>query len=183
MRTSEGEVKTMKRARELDNGQDIIDSRDVIARIEELEGEIEAEEISEDNGAEVQLDESGETREDIATCGECGKSWNDALITDRTPVPSGRCPYESIHDEIEELAKLKALAEEGEDYGDWAHGEALIRDSYFQEYAEQLADDIGAINPKATWPLNCIDWEKAADELKMDYTSVEFGGVTYWMRS
>lgn len=30
----------------------------------------------------------------VATCGTCGRSWNDAAISDRTPVPSGRCPFE-----------------------------------------------------------------------------------------
>lgn len=29
-----------------------------------------------------------------AMCGGCGRIWDDALVTDRTPVPSGRCPYE-----------------------------------------------------------------------------------------
>lgn len=31
------------------------------------------------------------------TCGDCGRSWNDAEPTGRTPVPAGRCPYEDIH--------------------------------------------------------------------------------------
>ena len=28
-----------------------------------------------------------------------------------------------------------------------------------------------------------IDWAQAAHELQMDYTSVDFDGVTYWIRS
>lgn len=27
-----------------------------------------------------------------------------------------------------------------------------------------------------------IDWERAAEELRMDYTAVDFDGVTYWVR-
>lgn len=65
--------------------------------------------------------------------------------------------------------------------GDW-YPVTLIRDSYFRDYAQELAEDIGAINADATWPNNCIDWERAARELQMDYTSVEFDGVTYWVR-
>ena len=85
--------------------------------------------------------------------------------------------------ETEELTALRALAEEASDYAeDWTHGECLIRDSYFVEYAEQLADDIGAIDASATWPLCHIDWDAAADSLKMDYTQVDFGGVAYWIR-
>lgn len=33
----------------------------------------------------------------LATCGHCGRSWNDALITGVTPAPSARCPFESKH--------------------------------------------------------------------------------------
>jgi len=65
--------------------------------------------------------------------------------------------------------------------GDW-YPVSLIRDSYFKEYAQELADDIGAIDASASWPCNCIDWDKAARELRMDYSSVEFDGVTYWTR-
>lgn len=173
----------MKTGISISNADDVIDSRDVIARIEELESLIESEEISEANGAEARKDENGNTVEDIATCGECGKSWNDALVSGSTPAPSGRCPYEGIHEEIAELHALQELADEAEGYApDWKHGEALIRDDYFETYAQQLAEDIGAIDKAAQWPNTCIDWEQAARELQQDYTSVEFDGVTYWIR-
>lgn len=48
-------------------------------------------------------------------------------------------------DEREELTKLSELTEEAGGASDWQHGEGLIRDSYFQTYAEELADDIGAV--------------------------------------
>lgn len=84
---------------------------------------------------------------------------------------------------IDELAALEALAEEAEEYSsDWQYGEALIRDSYFQDYAQDLAFDIGYKEPES-WPYDCIDWEMAATGLQMDYTSVDFDGVTYWIRS
>jgi hypothetical protein len=83
----------------------------------------------------------------------------------------------------DEYRALKAFAEEAEGYcSDWRHGETLIRDSYFETYAQELAEDIGAINANASWPNNCIDWEQAARELQTDYTSAEFDGVTYWFR-
>ena len=83
-----------------------------------------------------------------------------------------------------ELAPLLELAEEGETLEDWEYGVQLVRDSYFTTFAEEFANDIGAIDEKATsgWPLYCIDWERAASELQMDYTPVEFDGVTYWAR-
>ena len=79
---------------------------------------------------------------------------------------------------------LEALQSEAEDYSpDWHHGECLIRESYFEDYAQELAEDIGAIDPNAHWPNDCIDWERAARELQYDYTAVDFDGVTYWIRS
>lgn len=32
-----------------------------------------------------------------ATCGECGRSWDDGIVTSVTPAPSGRCPFEYAH--------------------------------------------------------------------------------------
>lgn len=90
--------------------------------------------------------------------------------------------------EGDELDALKALLDSLEDNGgdhQWRGAwfpVTLIRDSYFEDYAEELAEDIGAINREASWPNNCIDWERAARELQQDYSSVEFDGVTYWYR-
>lgn len=38
-----------------------------------------------------------------------------------------------------------------------------------RDYAENLAEELGAIPEDSAWPLNCIDWEQAARELPMDY--------------
>lgn len=48
-------------------------------------------------GATVRLDEDGNEIVLVATCGECGRSWNDAAVSGVTPVPSGRCPFEYEH--------------------------------------------------------------------------------------
>jgi antirestriction protein len=118
----------------IDNTADVIDSRDIIARIEELRAQLEA----------------------------------DGSLSD---------------EDTAELLTLDALAKQGDDYAaDWQYGETLIRDSYFKAYAQELAEEIGAISPSATWPNTCIDWDQAARELRMDYTAVEFGPVTYWVR-
>ena len=130
----------MRRGRSISNSEDVIDSRDVIARLEELRDERDS--------------------------AESPEAW-----------------AEENADDAEELKALEALAEEGEGCADWTHGAGLIRESYFEDYARELAEDIGAIGRDMQWPLHCIDWEKAADELKMDYTTVDFDGVTYYVRS
>jgi antirestriction protein len=86
-------------------------------------------------------------------------------------------------DETAELRALEALQGEAEGYcPDWSYGATLIRDSYFVTYAQELADDLGLIPRDAGWPCTCIDWDQAARELRMDYTAVEFDGITYWVR-
>jgi hypothetical protein len=86
-------------------------------------------------------------------------------------------------EEQAELTKLRALAEEGESLEDWPHGATLIRDSYFKTYAEELAEETSETNDLVTqWPYRHIDWESAARELRMDYTTITFDGIDYWVR-
>ena len=91
-------------------------------------------------------------------------------------------PYDA--DDWAELKTLRALCEEMRGYGGDTpeDGITLVRDSYFEEHAQDFAADTGAIDNTATWPLYCIDWERAARDWQMDYTSLEFDGVTYWYR-
>lgn len=126
----------------IENTEDTIDSRDVIARIAWLED-----------------------------CCTCNHDTNLCDLTD---------------DEHSEASTLQSLEREACDYtSEWEDGATLIRDSYFEEYAEQMAEDIGAIDSTKTygWPLNCIDWERAARELQADYSEVDFAGVSYWIRA
>lgn len=141
----------------IDNTEDIIDSRDIIERISEMELE-----------ATSRWEEATEFPE-----GE-GPSYGELAAVDHAAW---------LEEDAEEYRALKALEEQAEGYSDWIHGATLIRDDYFQEYAEQLAEDIHGDGIRdASWPFCCIDWEKAATELQMDYTSIDFDGVTYWVR-
>jgi len=151
------------------NTDDVIDSRDVIARIEELEGERAGlVEVAAD--AEAAVNEAA-TEDDA----EDAQSEHADAVTALAEWDTS--------DEGQELKTLKALAEQGEGYSDWEHGETLIRESYFQDYAQDLAEDCGMIPKDLAWPCTCIDWEQACRELKMDYTEVDFDGVSYFMRA
>jgi len=78
--------------------------------------------------------------------------------------------------------ELKALDDLESEVGrDWMHGTTLIPEDEFKDYARELAEDIGT-DSNASWPLNCIDWDSAAEQLKQDYSSVEFEGTTYLYR-
>lgn len=45
------------------------------------------------------FDDDGAPISAVATCGACGRSWDDAVGSTLTPAPSGRCPFELLHDE------------------------------------------------------------------------------------
>ena len=130
----------MSRRSEVTNSEDVIDSRDVIDRIEELQTEYDDLE-----------DGTEETAE-----------W--------------------ISNNADKLAALKALAKQGEAYSDdWEYGSTLIRDSYFVDYCEELVKDIDGL-PRNLPAYIVVDWAATANNLRVDYTDVEFDGVTYWVR-
>ena len=143
---------------------------------------------------------SAETEEESAEELEEAADALELLSSDEAGAEWGRTigqfhywlSYEGLadldDDETEELETLEGLLSDLEGYGgdeQWDgrwYPVTLIRESYFQEYAQELAEDIGAIPKDASWPCTCIDWEQAARELRMDYSSVEYDGVTYWYR-
>lgn len=80
------------------------------------------------------------------------------------------------------LEELRGNGGDEQWHGAW-YPVTLIRDSYFEEYARDLAEDIhGHALRDVHWPFTCIDWEAAAGDLQEDYATVEYNGVTYWYR-
>lgn len=148
-------------SRTISNSDTVIDSRDVIKRIEELEGE-------RTNLAETLADVNDDT---------------SALKDSPEAIDAAEALAKWDEENGDDLKALKALAEEASGTPDWPYGETLIRDSYFETYARELADDIGAVKDDASWPNNHIDWKAASEALQQDYFEVDFAGVTYWVRS
>ena len=134
----------------ISNSDDTIDSRDVIARIEELTDK-------RDNWPVDGIEEPTQEQRAAAWIAEC----------------------EGEHDELTDLV---ALQEQAEGYTpDWKYGETLVRDSYFTEYVEEMLKECGDL-PQDIPHYIVIDWDATANNVRMDYTSVEFGDVTYWTR-
>lgn len=50
-------------------------------------------------GFPVKVLKPSDEAKDRATCGTCGRSWDDGVVTEYTPAPSARCPFEAFHDE------------------------------------------------------------------------------------
>ena len=153
------------------NSDDVIDSCDVIARIEEL------------------TDERDELRQAIDEAIEALETNAEAFVhADAAPLEVALKDAESAlatwdaSDEAAELKALEALAEEAEGCAtDWTYGGTLVRDSYFVDYCREMLDDTGEL-PKDLPSYIVIDWEKTIENLQVDYTSVKFDGVTYWIR-
>jgi len=120
----------------LNNQSDVIDSRDIIERIEELTDLIQENENS--------TDDSGES-------------------------------------DKKELALLLELQRQCIDYAsDWEYGETLIRREFFKQYMDEMIEDCYEL-PKDMpyWMTIKLDY----DALEQDYTSVDFDGQEYLIRS
>ena len=152
-------------------GNDIIDTGDLIIELAEFENEheslVEAIEEAKVNLKEVEDNEDSTVEEK--------QSARDAL--------------ERAEDDLEEFkdgdyTTLKEFCKDLENsISDYLHGETLIKESYFTEYAQDLAEDLGYTSRDVHWPYTHIDWEAAAEDLKQDYTSFEVGGYTYYARA
>lgn len=189
--------------RSIDNSQDIIDSRDVIKRIEELEADKQAlvdavQEAQEAvDAAQVELDEYNDDTNVLKGTAEHQNAMS-ALCSAKEDLRTAKCELEDWtgdeeaeidpSDDAKELKCLKELADNMENECEWESGTGLIRESYFEDYARQTAEDCGLLENCDKWPATCIDWEKAADELKQDYSTVTFKdedgeGIDYYYRS
>lgn len=94
-------------------------------------------------------------------------------------------PKDTWQEERQELAELESLLSElqgcgGDEQweGEW-YPLGLIRDDKFPEAMDELLEDIGDLPKDLPCYLKItVDY----DALQMDYSSVEFGGHTYWYR-
>ena len=133
---------------------DTINSLDIIERIAELESE------------QTDLQDAVDAAE-----------GPDAIDLAKSDLCMWNTEYE------DELIMLKEFAEEAEQYSvDWQHGVTLIRDDYFERYAEELAEELGLIGRKVEWPHRHIDWQAASRELQQDYACVSLAGEDYWVQ-
>jgi hypothetical protein len=149
----------------------VIDLRDIIERWEELKEELQ------------ERHEAGQFMSDfddwIANSRDHSEPIYAAFGDAGSEVQSNIEEFYKLNELLDELRGNGGDARDSE--GNW-YPLSMIRDDYFVSYAQELAEDIGAIDVNASWPARCIDWDQAARELQMDYSTVEFDGVTYWYR-
>jgi hypothetical protein len=150
---------------EISNAEDVIDSRDVIDCLDELEDDrthlVDALDELRDNPPDAEDVAAVKAHDEAVDRAEQALAeWDDG------------CDYRA----------LKALADEAEDYAeDWRHGATLVRESYWTDYVREMLADIGDL-PRDLPGYIVIDWEATARNIRADYTEVDFGGVTYLIR-
>lgn len=159
---------------DISNTDDVIDSRDVIARIEELEAEqsnLEDDiEFTRDRLKEVEEDERDVDNSDEISARSF--AWREAV--------SALKDWEGEF--ADELKALRRLQDDAEGYApDWKYGATLVHEDYWVEYCEEMLKDCGDL-PRDIPAYIEIDWVKTAENLKADYTEVDFDGETYWVR-
>lgn len=164
-----------------------LDTRDLNKRKSELEDLRDAVTTAEDELQEAkQAFQTSEASEPgVDTEREEWDKWSgenakleEAVSDAESALDSARTDFGI--DEQEELAELENLESE---IGEWRHGETLIPENQFEDYARELAEYIGAIPDNAQWPCTCIDWEQAAKELAIDYSIVTYQGQDYYVRA
>lgn len=148
----------------LDLAADRIDVRDIIESVESIEEGLLA------AFNEQQVIEGDDTETDDPT---------DSAFREWCKV--------TVHDDAVEYLQLCKIIDElcgngGDEQwrGEW-FPVTLIRDSYFVDAMIELLEDCGVIPRDIPGYLE-IDWEKTADNLRVDYSSVDIDGATYWYR-
>lgn len=164
----------------IDNTDDVIDSRDIVSRLEELKDEREALK----DALAAWDDEKGELLKDLQDNDERNDEEEDQmnnLVDERESLVEELDDWDT--DNGDELKVLEAVNEEGESAtSDWSDGATMVRESYWSEYVKQLVDDLGDL-PRNMPSYIVIDWDATAENLEGDYTDVDFDGVTYKVRS
>ena len=167
----------------ISNTDNVINSRDIIERIDELTGDFQG--LVDDIEAAETDAEREMAFDELAT-------W---LIGHTEIVPDLEAldgiTFDDVSewaesDDAHELKALLALADEAECSPDWLYGDTLIHEDYFTDYIEELINDCYGL-PKefnsGDWPWchMTIDYAAAADEAKQDYMEVNFDGATYYI--
>ncbi len=148
----------------ISNTDNIIAVSDITARVDELRGE--REQHDKENGTIRNDGDQSLTEDGIYTPG----SWD----AERP-------------DDSEELTQLEILLVQlrgigcNHQWDDDGYPDSIIADSYFEDYARNLAHDLGAVDKNASWVV--VNWEATANGVKMGYKAVDFDGSTYWARN
>ena len=150
------------------NNMNVIDSRDLHDRLEELENQ---------HNEYLAAEDEVERLKDLVKENDSEKNLSD--LEDAISDFDALIPLDQ--DEIKELEELQTMRD---DVTDWEYGATLINEGHFVKYCQELCEDVGDIPKGLPWYIaNAIDWEQVASYMEQDYSEVTYQGETYYYNS
>jgi regulator of replication initiation timing len=148
----------------------IIDSREIISKLEELSGEYEAL-CDAVEAARTEYQDAVSDNDDLSD--EASEDLQSKLDDAKRDL------NEWENDNLDEMNTLKEVNEQGKQCtSDWSHGETLINQDYWEDYTREFAS--GAIGNNSDWIV--IDWEATAENLRADYNEIDYNGSVFYIR-
>lgn len=86
---------------------------------------------------------------------------------------------EDFESELEEIDEIDSI--ENEIGSEFEYGVTLIEEDEFEDYCQELVTDCGYISKDFPSWIE-IDWDRTADNMRADYSEVEYQGTTYLAR-
>lgn len=146
---------------------DVIDVRDLIERYEELEDELSAITDIED---EIESLDPKDDKEEIRTARENLEAKQKELTSEQEEF-----------DQLQKiLDELKGNGGDEQWRGDW-YPVTLINSDYFTDYTEEMVKECYEFPREIPWWIK-IDWEETAENVKVDYTTIDIEDETYYYR-
>lgn len=97
---------------------------------------------------------------------------------DRETIQEFKDYWEDEYKEIEEIDEVEQAVG-----SEFSYGCTLIDEDDFEDYCEEFCLDVGYISKDIPHLIrNNIDFEGIADDMKQDYSEVEYQGTTYLFR-
>ena len=148
---------------------DILDSRDLQKRLDDLEFDLDQleEAVTDAQDGYNELDPDSDEQDIFEDAEELLTDTEDTLKEFKES------------DEFEELEELRIMVNE---IPEWQYGATLINEDYWEEYVEEMLKDIGDI-PSDLPNYLVINWESTAENIKADYSEIEYDGETYYYRN
>lgn len=85
-----------------------------------------------------------------------------------------------VQNELEDIEEISMYC------SDFEYGGYIIHEDYFETYIEQFIADVYYevynLVESCSWPVVTIDYEASAEDAKVDYTTVEYKGETFYTR-
>lgn len=111
------------------------------------------------------------------------ETFFDQVVDDYEDIDFEEVTSEWKEDWLDAIALIGEIDFVEDTIGDeFEYGVTLIEEAEFEEYVEDFLEDCGYI-PKDFPSWIVIDWAETADNVKQDYSELEFDGVTYLYRS